>query len=194
MPNHLTYQQIEKIGNTLVYLAKNVGELSKTKVLKLLFLIEESSIKKFGVPFFGVPFELWKYGPVIKDVMVDLSQPKPELFGKYVQKDPADDKMFVAVADFNDDEFSDNDIYVIEKIRDFARHKIAKDLVDFTHKENSLWRKSAIKYNVLDELEKGTLSTTNYTIDFSMLFDEGEPMQGYLKENLENREFINSLK
>ena len=40
--------QIDKIGNTIIFLSKNMGDLNKTKILKLLFLLEEASIKKYG--------------------------------------------------------------------------------------------------------------------------------------------------
>ncbi|MBP6431602.1 MAG: DUF4065 domain-containing protein, partial [Ferruginibacter sp.] len=63
MHNSFTTQQLNKLGNTLIYLANNVGELNKTKILKLLYLIEEKAIKKFGYPFFGFNFQLWKFGP-----------------------------------------------------------------------------------------------------------------------------------
>lgn len=194
MAQQLTYQQIEKIGNTLVYLAEQVGELSKTKILKLLFLLEESSVKTFGVPFLGVDFELWKFGPVIQDVYVDLSEEKPELFSRFIRKAPYNDKLYEAATTFNDDEFSDNDIYLLEKIVAFARHKTAVDLVDYTHNRNSLWRKSAIKYGIFEDLEKGAVNTTQYTIDFGLVFENEPELQAYYQEAVENRQFINALK
>lgn len=194
MPNSLTYQQIDKIGNTLVYFANNVGELSKTKILKLLFLIEEKSIQTFGVPFFGVDFKVWKFGPVIQDVYVDLSEASPGLFSAYIKKDSLDSSLYIANATFNDDEFSDNDIFLLEKIREFARHKTAKDLVDFTHDKNSLWRKTAMRHGVLAALEAGAINSTEYTIDFGLLFEKDPEMFAYYLETKENRDFINSIK
>lgn len=194
MQRHLTNQQIEKLGNTLVYLVDNVGELTKTKALKLLFLLEESSVKKFANPFLGVDYELWQFGPVVKDVYIDLSEETPSLLREYLERDPNDKNLFKAKVNFSDDQFSDNDIYLLEKIRDFARHKTAKNLVDFTHEENSLWRKSALKYGVLQELENDETNYTNHLIDFSLLFEGNEErMERYLHAK-ENREFINQLK
>ena len=194
MQNHLTHQQIQKLGNTLVFLADNVGELSKTKILKLLFLLEESSIKRFGYPFFGLNFQIWKLGPVLKEVYIDLSEEAPNLLKDFIEKDPHDNKLYKAKGQFNDDQFSDNDIYLLEKIKDFARHKTAKDLIDYTHDENSLWRKSAIKNGILQELESAEINSTEYVIDFSLLFENDETLRERYLESLESLEFINHLK
>jgi uncharacterized phage-associated protein len=194
MQNHLTQQQIQKLGNTLVYFADNVGELSKTKILKLLFLLEESSVKRFGYPFFGLNFQIWKFGPVLKEVYIDLSEETPNLLKDFIEKDPFDNKLYKAKTAFNDDQFSDNDIYLLEKIRDFSRHKNAKDLIDYTHQENSLWRKSALKNGILKELETAQVNSTEYAIDFSLLFEEDEELRERYLESQENLQFINHLK
>lgn len=194
MQNQLTHQQVQKLGNTIIYLAANVGELSKTKILKLLFLLEESSVKRFGYPFFGLNFQIWKLGPVLKEVYIDLSEETPNLLKDFIERDPFDEKIYVAKSEFNDDQFSDNDIYLLEKIKDFARHKTAKDLINYTHEENSLWRKSAIKNGILQELESAEVNSTEHVIDFSLLFEnDGDLKERYL-ESLENLEFIHHLK
>lgn len=63
----------EKLGNALIYVAERVQDLSKTKVLKLLYLMEERMVLRYHVPFLGIPFEVWQAGPVAKDVFIDLS-------------------------------------------------------------------------------------------------------------------------
>lgn len=60
MATQLTNNQIDKIGHSIVYLGSKVSELSKTKLLKLLFLLEEKSIQDYGTPFFGVDFKIWQ--------------------------------------------------------------------------------------------------------------------------------------
>ena len=194
MQNSFTTQQINKLGNTLVYLANNVGELSKTKILKLLYLIEEKSIKKFGYPFFGFDFQLWKFGPVLKDVYIDLSEEAPQILKNYIAKAVYDNNIFEAIATFNDDEFSDNDIYLLQSITDFARHKTAANLVDFTHNENSLWKRSALKNGVYEQLEAKELSSTEYLIDFSLLFEDNSFLKERYESALDNISFANHFK
>lgn len=194
MNNSFTSQQINKLGNTLVYLANNVGELNKTKILKLLYLIEEKSIKKFGYPFFGVNFQLWKFGPVLKDIYIDLSEESPQILAEYIKKADYDNSLFVPITEFNDDEFSDNDMFLLDAIVNFARHKTAKDLVDFTHAENSLWKLSALKNGIYEQLEAKELNSTEYIIDFSLLFDDNTFQKERYESAVDNLEFINHFK
>lgn len=56
----LTKADRSKIGNAVVYIAQRVPNLSKTKLLKLLYLMEEYSVKRFKTPFLGLPFEVWQ--------------------------------------------------------------------------------------------------------------------------------------
>lgn len=194
MPGALTNHQINKLGNALIYLAKGVSELTKTKILKLLFLLEEASIKKYGYPFFGFNFQIWKHGPVLKEVYIDLSDDSLSLLKGYIQRAEYDSKEFLAAKEFSDDEFSDNDIQLMDIIIKFAKHKTAADLVKYTHGDNSLWKRSAIKNNVLDQLETGFLNSTDYIIDFSLLFEENNYFKEKYEHALENMEFINHLK
>ena len=135
-----------------------------------------------------------KLGPVLKEVYIDLSEDSPNLLKDYIEKDLYDNKLYTAKGEFNDDQFSDNDIYLLEKIKDFARHKTAKDLIDVTHEENSLWRKSAIKNGILQELESDEMNSTEFTIDFSLLFENNELLKERYFESQENPEFIHDLK
>ena len=194
MNNSFTSQQINKLGNTLVYLANNVGELNKTKILKLRYLIEEKSIKKFGYPFFGFNFQLWKFGPVLKDIYIDLSEESPQILAKYITRADYDSNLFVPITEFNDDEFSDNDMFLLDSIVDFARHKNASDLVDFTHAENSLWKLSALKNGVYEQLEAKELNSTEYLIDFSLLFDDNTFQKERYESAVDNLAFINHFK
>lgn len=194
MQNSFTAQQINKLGNTLVYLANNVGELSKTKILKLLYLIEEKSIKKFGYPFFGFNFQLWKFGPVLKDVYIDLSEDSPQILKDYITKADYDINLFIPIAEFNDDEFSDDDIYLLDSIAKFAKHKTAKDLVDLTHNDNSLWKLSALKNGVYEQLEAKEINSTEYLIDFSLLFESNTFQKERYESAVDNLDFINHFK
>lgn len=187
-------QQIQKLGNTLVYLANGVSELNKTKILKLLFLTEEASIRKHGYPFFGFNFELWQFGPVLKEVYADLSNDSVSFLNEYIKKDKYDPSLYVAVKEFNDDEFSDWDLEVLEYIVKFAKNKIAKDLVEITHAKDSLWTKTALKYGVLEDLESQKVATTDYLIDFSLLFEDNEDLKNRYQAAVENLHSVTALK
>lgn len=190
--NAYTEQQIEKLGNSLVYLANNVGEFNKTKALKLLFLLEENSIKKFGVPFFGFDFKVWKFGPVVPLVYNDF-QKELKILGKYIKKvDPNIDE-YEAVSEFCDDEFSDNDICLLQDVVQFSKHKTAKNLVDYTHKKGSLWHFSVFG-NKLQEKFKTGLTTTDFSIKFSTLVESNPYLKERYQSSIEYIEFNKSLK
>ena len=46
--------QLNKIGNTAIYLSERIPNLSKTKFLKLLYILDELSIKQSGIPFLNL--------------------------------------------------------------------------------------------------------------------------------------------
>ena len=177
----LSKSQIEKLGNTLIYLSENVGDFGKTKALKLLFLLEQKSIKNLGVPFFGFDFKVWQFGPVVEEVFNDLSDVENSLLRSYIKRASWNPDEFVAIANFNDDEFSINDIELMSDIAKFAKHKTAKDLVGITHGKNSLWLKAVEENNLSEKFAKKDITKTNISIDFSSILEDD-----YLKERYEN--------
>lgn len=64
----------------IVYIVRHTSNPSKTKLLGLLYLMEEHMALKYHVPFIGIPFEVWQTGPVAKDVFINLSD------GPYFQR------------------------------------------------------------------------------------------------------------
>jgi uncharacterized phage-associated protein len=169
-------------------------DLTKTKILKILFLLEEASIKKYGYPFFGIDFQIWKLGPVVKDIFIDLSEESPGLLSEYITRDETNVSVFRSVKDFNDDEFSDNDMELLQIVTSFVKDKNASALVKITHSQNSLWRKSAIKNGVMELLEEELINSTEYNIDFSLLFENNPDMIERFEEIKENLEFSKHLK
>ncbi|MGB1450973.1 MAG: type II toxin-antitoxin system antitoxin SocA domain-containing protein, partial [Marinirhabdus sp.] len=106
--------QIAKIGNTVVFLAQKIENISKTKILKLLYILDELSIRKSGIPFLNLKYKVWKFGPVSEDIFIDLSSP-PTLLKGYIKRKPNNEgKITITpLVDFNDDEFSKNDIELL---------------------------------------------------------------------------------
>lgn len=190
MPNPLTKSQINKLGNTMVYLSNNVGEFGITKALKLLFLLEENSIKEFGVPFFGFEFQVWQFGPVVAPIYTELDEGPKDLLINFIKKTPyGNEYLFEAKVEFSDNEFSENDFTILKGIVQFARHKTAIDLVEFTHGPNSLWRKTATDNNVIEQLDNKELTVTNIPIDFSPLFKNDEFLKSRYEDYLDFQKF-----
>jgi uncharacterized phage-associated protein len=151
----------------MIYLANRVSHLSKTKLLKLIYLLEEISVKKNGLPFFGIPFEVWKAGPVAKDVFVDLSDDL-DLFGDYMSIRREDHATYLfAKAPFNKDEFSDNDMEVMDYVIKKYGDKTANQLVKILHEKGSAWRKEAEEGGLIEAFREKVTNSSSREIDFT---------------------------
>lgn len=166
--------QLEKIGYTIVYLSSKIPNLSKTKLLKLLYILDEMSIKKGGIPFLNLTYKLWKLGPVSEELFVDLSS-KTKLLKGYIEKRMDDEKTYIKPkTPFVDDEFSDNDMDLMDYVIEKYGSKTANNLISYTHRANSPWYNTAVKNNVLELLEKELINKTDFTIDMSQLISHDE--------------------
>ena len=151
--------QLDKIGNTLRFLTSDSSQ-PKTKILKMIYLLEEASIKKYGVPFFNIPFEVWQFGPVPRPIYTSLHH----LFQDYIDLSTVgsakgDVALVTAKGEFNDDEFSDNDLEILSEIKQTYSKESTDNLVNLTHKEGSPWHIAAVENNLLDQFNRGKTST-----------------------------------
>lgn len=172
-----------KIGNTIIYIANHTGKLSKTKLLKLLYIMESTMVRKYHVPFLAIPYEVWKWGPVQKDLFADLSD-NLFLMKDYISAYFSEDrKYFRAKAEFNDDEFSQLEIGVMDEVLEEYGKKTVQQLESILHQPSSLWYRAAEKNNVLSAFSDGTCNNTDIKIDFSDLLSSPEDKEEYI-ENL----------
>ena len=172
-PDIYTKEQIDKLGNALIYFCKKLQpftEVSKTHLLKLVFILEEMSVKKFGIPFFNLRFDVWKLGPVSKELFVELTE-QPALLAEYISKKQIDENKFIIVPlkDFSDDEFSDNEMDLLEHVSERFKLCTAKELINFTHRKESPWYIAAQKHGLVEILEAGKRNTTDIEIDLADL-------------------------
>ncbi len=182
----LSDKQIEKIGNSIIYLLNKLGELSKTKILKLIYILDELSIKRSGIPFFNLKYKVWKLGPVSKEIFIDLSFEEITLLKNYIKKtDKNGNTLIKPIAKFNDDEFSDNDIELLDFVIENFGHKTAKELINFTHRKNSPWYNTALDNSVLELLEKEEINNTEFYIDMISLINHDDRKKEIYKEFIE---------
>ncbi len=175
-----------KLGNTVVYIATRVQRLSKTKLIKLLYLMEDYSVKRFHQPFLGLPFEAWQAGPVIKDVFIDLSE-TPIILKDFINKQNGEGSIYIsAKKEFDDNEFSDNDLLVMEEILKKYGSKTATELVRLTHRQDGLWYRTCSEHNLLEDFKKGLRNNSNCVLDL------GSELSGCAQEFYnEQLEFLN---
>jgi|GEM_PF-440149 len=173
-PHIYTKDDIAKIGNTLVFFAERINDLSKTKLLKLVYLLEETTIRKCSRPFLNLDFEIWKLGPVVKDLFFDFSSTEQYIFKDYVSAHLEEEgRVYISpVTHFDDDEFSDIELSILDDVVKQFGHLSAKELVELTHSAHSPWTITAKQQGVLDDLLNNRVYTTDLKIDFNSLLDE----------------------
>lgn len=163
----LTRNDREKLGNAVIYIAERTNDLSKTKLLKLLYFMEEESVRLFQTPFLGLPFEVWQAGPVMKDVFIDLSE-RPVLLNGYVSKRVVGGRTYIGAARaFDDGEFSDNDVRVMDDVLSRYGRCSARRLVELTHRKGGLWHRTAEAKGLIGLFEAGLMNNSEARIDFS---------------------------
>jgi uncharacterized phage-associated protein len=165
-----TDDQLSKIGNTIIYLSEKIPHLSKTKVLKLLYILDELSIKKSGIPFLNLQYKVWKFGPVSEELFIDLSS-ETALLKDFISRSNDVDSFIIPVSTFDDGEFSDNDIDLMDFVIESFGSKSAKDLISYTHRINSPWYNAAKENSVLELLEAEKINNTEFIIDLAKLVE-----------------------
>lgn len=162
-----TKDQVDKIGNCIIYFSERIARLSKTKLIKLLYLLEELSVKSFGYPFLNLDYKVWKLGPVNIDLYTELSE--PQILKNYIKltQGMGNEYFIVEKKKFSDDEFSNNEITLMDIIIKKYGKLSAKTLIDICHKEDTLWYKIASENNLLEPFLKNQLNYTEYSIELS---------------------------
>jgi len=183
----LTTEQLDKVGNAMVFLSERIPAIQKTKMLKLLYLLDEFSIKKSGIPFFNLQYKAWKLGPVAGEIFIELAD-KSFRFGKYIDIQNAENGTVIfPKSDFCDDEFSDNDIDLLEDIVKRFRTASVKQLINYTHRPNTPWRIAVEENGVYEKLQQGLINNTEIVIDMSCLVNGDERKKSiylhYIEEN-----------
>ena len=154
--------------------------------------MEEYMVKRYHVPFLAIPFEVWQAGPVAKDIFIDLSD-GPILLKDYVTTEIKETATYIkAIKAFNEDEFSECEIEMMDEILRIYGDKTAKQLVEEVHQKHTLWYTVAERHGLLDEFTNGQSNNSSFIIDFSEGLTDCAK-EDYL-ESLAIRQTANTLK
>lgn len=176
----------EKIGFVLNYLASNIPHLSMTKTLKLLYILDETSIKETGTPITWLDYKVWGEGPVAIDIYNEIKREETICYqGKELSIDeyivlekvskPKREEIYLKPkVNFNDRIFNRYELNLLEIVVFKYGNWNAKELIAFLHEENSLWYKTVKEHN-LDKHFVEVNKITNYSIEFSELI-ENDPI------------------
>ena len=187
-----TNDQLERLGNTILFLIKKISPLYKTKLLKLIYLIDELSTARNGIPFLGLEYKVWQAGPVNSDLYEELNQ--PYLLESFIEleQDPKGIKI-VAKKEFSDDEFSEMDLNLLKEIAHRYKNTPAEKLVEITHRKSAPWYIIASENNLLDAFNDKRINTTDIPVDLTLLIRNDPQKLAMYKENIEIQKFSKFL-
>jgi uncharacterized phage-associated protein len=155
-------QQQRKIGNLLVYLASRQKPLPLTKALKLIYLIDEKSIKETGVPVTWLDYEVWKNGPVPRELFDDITGTTQNVISNFVkltnQFDQVKSKnvyiLNPSVKSFEDDDFSIYEIQLVASVIDEFSEMSDLQVLNYLRKNGSMWQAILDRYELKDKFYK----------------------------------------
>lgn len=181
-----------KLGNAVSYIAANASFPYKTEVLKLLFLMEERMVKQYHVPFLGIPFSTWRMGPVSVDVFEELSD-GPVLLADFIALEFNGQGIKVTSKQaFCDDEFSDNEIKMMEDVMSEYGWMNSEQLIAETNKEGSLWHQTAQEEGLLDDFELKRANSSSVVIDMVRRLNDAD--RAFYEDTLNIRESANLMR
>jgi uncharacterized phage-associated protein len=167
-----------------VFFAENTpSELYLTKALKLLYILDEISIRESGVPVTWLDYKVWKLGPVAESIYEELRYGIAEnckgisvgltnaLQVKTVPNPVNDEKesfIIIAKTHFDKDEFSDYELELLQKIADDYGHLSSTKLVEKLHETGTLWDKMVESKKLQKQFELQS-NRSNHIIDFTEL-------------------------
>ena len=176
----------EKIGNLLLYLAQQIPQLHLTKLLKIIYIIDETAVREIGVPVTWLDYQVWKLGPVPRDVYDELRHNKQTIYknetfslNTYVkieskpnpQQDQAECFAVVPSGIFDDGEFNDYEMELIDKIIHIYKPLSSTQIIDELHEKGTLWEKMVNSEQLAHSFELAG-SRSNHTIDFTDLLEK----------------------
>lgn len=178
----------DKIGNLVRYYASEVPHLSLTKLLKLLYLTDETAMRETGAPVTWLEYRAWAMGPVPADIYQEIKHGEKLIVGdelvslddfieivrtKNARRGEREEVYIKAKGGYNLDGFSEYETQLFERILKKYGSMNATQLVELLHREGSLWHKIVERHGLQTNFELFR-NTSNQIIDFSDLIEDDE--------------------
>ncbi|WP_195372998.1 Panacea domain-containing protein [Parabacteroides leei] len=166
----------DKIGNLLALLATRLKPLYQTKMIKMVYLIDELKVKDNGVPLTWLDYKVWQFGPVAPELY--YLRDNNTVFSNYVGAvRDCNGTLIVPKQEFNKSKFSARDMRIIEEAIRLYGNMNAEELVDLTHGEGSLWSITKDENNI--DFSSQIANTSNISMNLSRLIDDDEKLDNY---------------
>lgn len=159
----------QKIAVLLEYLAAKMPNVQLRKLLKILYLIDEESVRVRAIPVTWLDYYAWKKGPVAPEVY----EIKNGAFADYVTCTIGEDgkrhvssiKTAPYLIDKDMEIMSVYERQIIDRILQQYMHKSADELTEETHMQDSLWSQ-VVEENKIDF---STDAKSEYLVDLNRI-------------------------
>ena len=146
----------EKLINAIIYFAEHTDYCGKTKLLKLLYLLDFCHFKTTGKSVTGLEYEAWEKGPVPRVLFEEFKNMKPDLKAAISIVQIGGLYKITPRMKYNDEHFTNREKMLLEELSAaFKKHK-ADEMIEVTHLRNRPWQKT------LDE--KGLFKKIDYLL------------------------------
>ena len=181
----------EKIGNLMVYILKHQGIVFHTQLIKLLYLIDETAIKDDGIPVTWLDYKAWQFGPVAPETYyIKYRQSVFDSFVSLYENNIGENKLLLfPKVDFDDSEFSDYEMDIIDDVLKEYGTKSPSQLVNVTHEPGSLWDQTRLQYGI----DFTKTKKTDISLDFTKLIKDDNLKLMKYREAEENMCFSKEL-
>lgn len=135
----------EKLLNAVIFFASNTGKCGKTKLFKLLYLLDFDHFKATGRSVTGLDYYAWEKGPVPVELNGQLDEPSGDLFQAVtiVPEQVIDLQRLKVVPKrgFDPQFFTKRELSLLREIAEKYADSSADEMVEVTHAENGAWEK-----------------------------------------------------
>lgn len=135
----------EKLLNIIVYFARNTRYCGKTKLFKLLYLLDFQHFRATGRSVTGLEYKAWKLGPVPFPLMQEWDAFEPDLAAAVDVVPEAvfdyDRLRIEPKAEFDDRQFTKRELELMHALAERHRDDMTGPLVGLTHEERGPWDK-----------------------------------------------------
>jgi uncharacterized phage-associated protein len=133
----------DKLINAIVYFAENTEHFGKTKLFKLLYLLDIEHYRQTGRSVTGLDYYAWKLGPVPIALDEEIEEPAADLDAAVTMQP---EQVFnhtrmriIAIQNFDSSYFSKRELRLLECLAEKYKNCFAKDMVDVTHSKGDPW-------------------------------------------------------
>jgi uncharacterized phage-associated protein len=145
VPAMLISHDREKLINVIVYFGGNTRFCGKTKLFKLLYLLDFQHFRATGRSVTGLDYRAWELGPVPFPLVQEWDAFKPDLAAAVdVVVEPVFDYERLRIepkAAFDESHFTKRELQLMRELAERHRDELTKPLVGMTHEERGPWDK-----------------------------------------------------